>query len=103
MRRFVTKCGESWNWGRAGDVGVRCEGQKGWERLEATVQLCMGQKQGTEQSVTLLRKAGSLQYWQCWRWEYFSSHLVIVNMCTPEAFRAHSEQRSYSSFHSFTS
>lgn len=47
-------------------------------------------------------KQEALEY-SCWRWEYFSSHLVLVSVSTPEAFRALSEQRSYSSSRSFTS
>lgn len=86
MRRFVTKCGESWNWCRTGDMRMRCEGQKGLERLETTVQLCMGHlAKGVAQSnqgKKIREKQESLQYWQCWRWEYFSS-------LQPSGYRQH--------------
>lgn len=106
MRRFVTKRGESWSWGRAGDVGMRCGGQRYQlkvylERLEITVQLCMGHlgKPGAEKSRShwnIIHAGDGNILAAC-------SHLVIVNMSTPEAFRASSNQRSYSSSHSFTS
>lgn len=98
--RFVTKSGESWNWCRAGDVGMSCEGQKGWKSLWS-LHGTLDQTRGTEQW-HCWEKQEALGY-SCWRWEYFSSHLVLVNVPTPEAFRALSEQRSYSSSHSFTS
>lgn len=51
--RFVTKSGESWDWCRAGDVGMSCEGQKGLERfgshcgaLHGTLDQTRGRKAG---------------------------------------------------------